>query len=168
MLFGFPRRDQARSFSAFRVDNKQETANPANCLPSCFTRCIAFTTVNTLDAVWIGKHKLSVFKADFVFQLVFRIFVFVSYDPAIFHVFSVLLFVLLVKVFLKIFLSGPRLRTTRSRGMRDRRSPATQGGAWVVREEARRTGLGSYALFPVWDLSNPRKTLTPKNPPGTL
>jgi hypothetical protein len=51
---------------------------------------------------------LSVFKADFVFQLVFRVFVFVPYYPALFHVFSVLLFALHVKGFSKAF-SGPGL-----------------------------------------------------------
>jgi hypothetical protein len=51
---------------------------------------------------------LSVFKADFVFQLVFLILVFVPYDPALFPIFSVLLFALHIKIFLKV-LSGPVL-----------------------------------------------------------
>jgi hypothetical protein len=97
MLFGFPCRDQARLFSTLRIDNKQETADPANCLPSCFAGYVAFTMVNTLNAARIGEHKLSVFEADFVFQLVFRVLVFVPYDPAIFHGFSVLLFALHIK-----------------------------------------------------------------------
>jgi hypothetical protein len=97
MLFGFPRRDQARLFPALRVDNKQKTADPADCLPPRFTGYVAFTAVGALNAVRIGEHKLSVFKADFVFQLVFSVLVFVPDDPAIFHVVNVLHYALLVK-----------------------------------------------------------------------
>jgi hypothetical protein len=66
MLFGFPRRNQARFFPALRVDNKQETANLADCLPPRFAGYVAFAVVNTFNAAWIGEHILSVFKADFV------------------------------------------------------------------------------------------------------
>jgi hypothetical protein len=85
MLFGFPGRDQARLFPALHVDNKQETADPANCLPPRFAGRVVVAVVNTLNPVRIGEHKLSVFKADFVFLLVFSVLVFVQYDPALFH-----------------------------------------------------------------------------------
>jgi hypothetical protein len=124
MFFGFPRRNQVRLFSTFRVDNKQKPANPADCLPPRFARCVAFATVNTLNAIWIGEHELSIFKADFVLQLVFGVLVLVPYDPTLIHVFSVLLFALLVKGFLKVFYL---VRGFMRRMVRERRGCSSTG-----------------------------------------
>ena len=98
---------------------------------------------NTLNTAWIGEHKLSVFKADFVFQLVFRVLVFVPYDPAFFHVFSVLLFALHIKGFEDFYLvrgfmgvaTAPQGRPRLSTG------PARQGGAWVVKGGSKQGGV---------------------------
>jgi hypothetical protein len=79
------------------VDNKQKAANPADCLPSCLAGAVAFATVDALNAVRIGKDKLCVLKANFVFSLILSVFGFIPDNPAFFHHQNVLHYALLVK-----------------------------------------------------------------------
>jgi hypothetical protein len=67
-------------------------------LPACFAGRVAFAPINALNAIRIGEYILSVLKTDFVFQLIFGVLAFVPYDPASFHVYSVVHFAILIKI----------------------------------------------------------------------